>query len=154
MQYVLGGVCRHFSEYSFPFFTSTISVGRGCNLIAQHKTELWESHLLSELTFQQKCYSVEPAIIASEETDIARKRLDLHVLVNHVSRCLAVVPSSKITVHKMCYRGIKFEVVNIWSDYCCSSLQMGTEQQQRLSQFCTLKNKQTGFSVYTKDDDS
>lgn len=74
----------HFSEYSFPFFTSTISVGRGCNLIAQHKTELWESHLLSELTFQQKFHSVEPAIIASEETDIAGKRLDLHVLVNRV----------------------------------------------------------------------
>lgn len=35
--YLLGGVCR-LPQWPFPLFTSTISAGRGCQLIAQWKT--------------------------------------------------------------------------------------------------------------------
>lgn len=60
-------------QYPFPFFTSTISVGRGCLLIAQRKTECCESYLSNEPTLLQRSYSVEPAIMAYEERDFAGK---------------------------------------------------------------------------------
>ena len=69
MQDLSGGVC---TKWSFPFFTSTIS-GGSCYLIAQRKTEFWESCSSNELTLKQSCHFAELAIMASEGKSGHRK---------------------------------------------------------------------------------
>lgn len=64
-----GGVC---TKWSFPFFTSTIS-GGSCYLIAQCKTEFWESRSSNKLTLERSCHSAELAIMASEGKSGHRK---------------------------------------------------------------------------------
>lgn len=75
------------SKWSFPFFTSTISVGRGCNQIAQCKTEFWERRPPNGLTFKQICHSAEQANYGYQRKEWSQEN-EYMVFVNHSSWCL------------------------------------------------------------------
>lgn len=72
-------------KWSFPFFTSTTSVGKGCYLIAQCKPECWESCSSNKLTLSRD------VILLSQHELLLKKRMvagyEYMVFVNLTSRC-------------------------------------------------------------------